>query len=486
MLDLRHSFAIRMIAAASFSAAAGASLPTLSQAAPVVIETEAAAPGFADIVEKVSTAVASVRVDAPEPPSKDSLKIPGVRGLESLPKDHPLQPFLKEFMESQRKARPRGIAAQGSGFFVSSDGMLVTNNHVIESGGDITVVLDDGTELAATLVGADERTDLAVLKVEADREFTYVGFADDAKVRVGDWVVAVGNPFGLGGSVTAGIVSARGRDIGAGPYDDFLQIDAAINRGNSGGPAFNHRGEVVGVNTAIYSPSGGNVGIAFAIPASTVKRVVEGLIEHGSVFRGWLGVHIQPVTPEAAESLGMEKAAGALVVSVLKDSPAAKAGLASGDIVLSVDGKPIAGPRELSMTVASMSPDTDARLAVWSKGKEKTVTVKLGQLPEDAKAGKPAVQDKDEGAEALREFGIEAAPAEDGDGLSVSSVQPDGIAAVAGIAAGDRIVSVNTDPVSDTAGFAAAISKAREAGRKAALLMVEKPDGPRYIAIPLP
>jgi serine protease Do len=311
---------------------------TQSFAAPVSV-TAPQAPSFADVVSAVSPAVVSVRVQSDaQAVSDDSSSFSfGGRGFDQLPDDHPLKRFFREFggqmpgapgdrnnrnqdradrngPRGQDSNRPHRLrpTAQGSGFFISEDGYVVTNNHVVSDGSAYTVVLNDGTELEAKLVGKDSRTDLAVLKVDAtSRKFTYVNFADDSKVRVGDWVVAVGNPFGLGGTVTAGIVSARGRDIGSGPYDDYIQVDAAVNRGNSGGPTFNLSGEVVGINTAIFSPSGGNVGIAFAIPSSTAKDVVANLMKDGKVDRGWLGVQIQPVNQDIADSLGLKEASGA-------------------------------------------------------------------------------------------------------------------------------------------------------------------------------
>ena len=346
----------------------------------------------------VSPAVVSVRVKAKiEPAADDGIATmsDGSDGFDNLPDDHPLKRFFSEFRgdgdqtasarapappRSHRAARP---VAQGSGFFISEDGYLVTNNHVVADGSAFTVVMNDGNELDAKLIGTDPRTDLAVLKVDGSRKFTYVDFADDGKVRVGDWVVAVGNPFGLGGTVTAGIVSARGRDIGAGPYDDFIQIDAAVNRGNSGGPTFNLNGQVVGINTAIFSPSGGNVGIAFAIPASTAKQVVGDLMKNGSVQRGWLGVQIQPVTADIAESLGLPAAKGALVSQRRRTTvPAKKAGIKAGDVITAVNGKDVASPKELAARDrrhARRARTVD--VTVWRDGKAETFKVDLGTLP---------------------------------------------------------------------------------------------------------
>ncbi len=267
----------------------------------------------------------------------------------------PMEKFFQQFgfqnMPNGMRQRHQIITGEGSGFFISSDGYAVTNNHVVDHAKSVQVTTDDGTIYTAKVIGTDPKTDLALIKVDGKNDFPYVKFADHAP-RVGDWVVAVGNPFGLGGTVTAGIVSARGRDIGAGPYDDYIQIDAPINKGNSGGPAFNVDGDVIGVNTAIYSPSGGSVGIGFDIPADTAKMVVAQLKEHGYVTRGWLGVQIQPVTAGIAESLGMKKAEGAMVDQPQADSPAAKAGIESGDVITAVNGTPVKDARELARTIA--------------------------------------------------------------------------------------------------------------------------------------
>ena len=361
------------------------------------------APGFADVVERVSPAVVSVRVKARiEPASDDGEQFFSgpQQGFDDLPDDHPLKRFFREFRGDRefrgerdhrfgnRENKPRPVA-QGSGFFITEDGYLVTNNHVVEGGAEFTVVMDDGAELDAKIIGTDPRTDLAVLKVDDSRKFTYVDFADDSKVRVGDWVVAVGNPFGLGGTVTAGIVSARGRDIGAGPYDDFIQIDAAVNRGNSGGPAFNLNGEVVGVNTAIFSPSGGNVGIAFAIPASTSKEVVQELMKDGNVQRGFLGVQIQPVSSEIAESLGITGTKGALVSEAQDDGPAKKAGIVAGDVITAVDGKEVASPKEFSRVIGGMVPGKPVEITVLRNGKSEVIKVDLAELPGSTSKPRP-------------------------------------------------------------------------------------------------
>ncbi len=481
--------AVGIAASAGLLANSTSLTPVLAD--PVRVEAPAA-PSFADAVEKVSPAVVSVRVKAKIEPASDRGmgNFFGGEGFDFLPDDHPLKRFFdqgprgnREFRNAPRRGQGRERpVSQGSGFFISEDGYLVTNNHVIENGTQFTVIMDDGTELEAKLVGADPRTDLAVLKVEEARKFTYVAFADDKKVRVGDWVVAVGNPFGLGGSVTAGIISARGRDIGAGPYDDFLQIDAAVNRGNSGGPAFNLNGEVVGINTAIFSPSGGNVGIAFAIPASLANDVVTDLIDDGSIERGWLGVQIQPVTKDIAESLGLADAEGALVSEPQDGSPAEKAGIKSGDIVTSVDGEKIESPKELARVIASIPPGNKAEIGLWRAGKAETVTLKIGTLPDlEKKASKSRITPNER-----TELGDTGLTLEEIDGgLVVTAVDPDSDAADRGINEGDVIVTVNSEPVSSVSDVEDAIASAEKAGRKAVLFQIQRDNNNRFVALPV-
>ncbi|MGE6743498.1 Do family serine endopeptidase [Allorhizobium pseudoryzae] len=465
-------------------------------------------PSFADVVSAVSPAVVSVRVKSDATPVSDdsgngfSFNFGG-RGFDDLPDDHPLKRFFREF-GNQMPGGPRGQdhaqrnpnrphylrpVAQGSGFFISEDGYVVTNNHVVSDGSAYTVVMNDGTELDAKLVGKDSRTDLALLKVDAKRKFTYVKFADDAKTRVGDWVVAVGNPFGLGGTVTAGIVSARGRDIGSGPYDDFIQVDAAVNRGNSGGPTFNLEGEVVGINTAIFSPSGGNVGIAFAIPASTAKDVIADLMKDGKVERGWLGVQIQPVTQDIAESLGLAEAKGALVVAPQDNSPGAKAGIKQGDVITAVNGEPVKDARDLAKKVAAIGPNQKVEVSIWRDGKAQSLPVMLGNLASDeaTKAEKTQTEpDSQPSSEkALADLGITVAPAEDGKGVSVTDVDPGSEAAAKGLREGEKITSVNNQQVSSARDVTKALEAARKDGRTRALFQVESQSGSRFMALPI-
>jgi serine protease Do len=370
----------------------------------------------------------------------------------------------------------------GSGFFISDDGFVVTNNHVIDKGQTMTVITDDGTEYTAKVVGKDDKTDLALLKVESDKKFTYVKFAE-GDIRVGDWVVAVGNPFGLGGTVTAGIVSARGREIGAGPYDDFIQIDAAVNRGNSGGPTFNLNGEVIGVNTAIFSPSGGNVGIAFDIPASTAERIIGDIKDHGSVVRGWLGVQIQEVTKEIADSLKLADAKGALVSEPQDGSPAASAGLKSGDAITAVNGNSIKDPRELAQMIAGMAPGAKVKVTYWRDGVSHDVDVTLGKLPATDTVASTSAPSKDVKPSALEDFGMALAPSADDSGVTIADVDPNGQAAERGLQPGDVILAVGDMAVKAPAEVEKQVADAKSGGLKAVLLRVKSGDNTRFVAL---
>lgn len=488
------------------SAAAGVAAVLFSATAPIAIQPAYAdavevqapeVPGFADVVEAVSPAVVSVVVESDmQPVAQDDQNFGfgfGGRGFDNLPDDHPLKRFFRDFGEPNapqkpqaRKGHPRPVA-QGSGFFVSEDGYLVTNNHVVKEGDKFSVVMDDGTEYDADLVGTDSRTDLAVLKVNADdHKFTYVKFADDSKLRVGDWVVAVGNPFGLGGTVTSGIVSALGRDISSGPYDDYIQVDAAVNHGNSGGPTFNLNGEVVGINTAIFSPSGGNVGIAFAIPAHLAQNVVQDLIDDGSVQRGWLGVRIQPVTEDIAESIGLAKPEGAMISEPTSDSPGAKAGLERGDVVTAVNGDVIKDARSLSRMIGSMSPGDKVELSVWRDGKSTTIDVTLGEFPsEDQLAADDGAPESGPVESAImKQLGFEVEPADDGKGVVVTAVDPDSDAASKGLSEGQKILSVNNQEVSSAEDVLTQVKSAADKGRSQALFQVETDNGSMFTALP--
>jgi serine protease Do len=370
--------------------------------------------------------------------------------------------------------------AQGSGFFISPDGYIVTNNHVVDHATEVTVTTSEGKTLAAKVIGTDPKSDLALLKVTDAGTFPFVKFAEHTP-RVGDWVIAVGNPFGLGGTVTAGIVSARGRDIGSGPYDDFLQIDAPVNHGNSGGPTFNAEGEVVGVNTAIFSPSGGSVGIGFAIAGDVVQNVVAQLKDGGSVQRGWLGVEIQQVTPDIADSMGLKNASGALVAKENKDAPAAAAGVKIGDVITAVNGQSVADPRELARRIADLGPKKSADLTIWRNGAQQTLAVTLGSMPNDQQASIEAPA-KPEAPAAFAKLGLTL---EHGtDGVTVSDVDPSGVAADRGLQTGDVIIEASGQPVTRPAEIAKAFDTARTDGRKSVLLRVKSADNVRFVALP--
>jgi serine protease Do len=439
--------------------------------------------GFADIVAKVKPAVISVRVKMERPAT------PGLSNDEQpFPPGSPFDRFFRRFgMPNDGEGRHQVITGQGSGFFITADGYAVTNNHVVQNAENVQVTTDDGKIYSAKVIGTDPRTDLALIKVDG-KDFPYVKLAAQAP-RVGDWVLAVGNPFGLGGTVTAGIVSARGRDIGAGPYDDFIQIDAPVNKGNSGGPAFDVDGEVIGVNTAIFSPSGGSVGIAFAIPSETVKSVVAQLREKGSVTRGWIGVEIQPVTQDLADSLGLKKAAGALVSEPQSNSPAAKAGIESGDVITSVDGNSIADARELARKIGTMAPGTSVKLGLIRQGQEKTVTLTLGTLPKEHQAANQQnsreVPDND-----MPKLGLTLAPADkvsgaEGNGVVVTAVDPNGLAADHGFQVGDVILDVGGRSVSNPADVRKQLADARKEGKHALLFRVKSREGTHFVALPL-
>jgi serine protease Do len=373
--------------------------------------------------------------------------------------------------------------SQGSGFIISPDGYVVTNNHVVENAsGDVSLTLDDGRSVTASVVGSDPKTDLALLKIKDAGPFKAVSFSSAAP-RVGDWVIAVGNPFGLGGTVTAGIVSARGRDIGAGPYDDFLQIDAPVNRGNSGGPAFNANGDVVGVNTAIYSPSGGSVGIGFAIPAEVARDVIAALKDKGAVARGWMGVQIQPVTDEIADSMGLRSNKGALVAETQPNSPALAAGLRSGDVIVAVNGDRIESPRELSRRIAAMGPEARVELTYLHAGAEKTTSVRLAAPPNDAPARLEPARLAEPDAP-LKPLGLTLAPARNGEaGVAVAQVEPEGAAARQGLRPGDVILEAAGQPVARPADVQGAFAAARKEGRKAVLLRVRSGEAVRFVAL---
>ena len=448
--------------------------------------------GFADIVEHVKPSVISVRVKSTDKSElgEDSPFQPG----------SPMERFFRRFggpdgFPGHRGPRGRGaVTGQGSGFFISADGYAVTNNHVVDGADTVEVATDDGKTYPAKVIGTDPRTDLALIKVDGRTDFPFAKLSDK-QPRIGDWVLAVGNPFGLGGTVTAGIVSASGRDIGSGPYDDFIQIDAPVNKGNSGGPAFDTHGEVVGVNTAIFSPSGGSVGIAFSIPASTVKTVVAQLRDKGVVSRGWIGIQIQPVTADIADSLGLKKAEGALVAEPQSNSPATKAGIGSGDVILGVNGKPVRDAKELTRTIGGMPPGTVVKLDVMQKGQEKSIDLTLGELPNQREARAGIDRDRDRGGRSQRSMelgrlGMTVAPAGSvagagKDGVVVTDVERDGPAAERGFKEGDVILEVGGKAVNNVADIRDAISTARKESKNTVLMRVRSGEGTRFVAIPL-
>jgi serine protease Do len=506
-------------------------VPTFSSA---YAQTMARPVGFADIVERVKPAVISVRV-------RMETRQQAIPNLDEFPPGSEMDQFLRRYFDREGRdgntpRMPRGrsyTTGQGSGFFISPDGYAVTNNHVVDKATQVQVTTDDGKTHTAKVIGVDQRTDLALIKVDGGN-FPYVKLSERAP-RVGDWVIAVGNPFGLGGTVTAGIVSARGRDIGSGPYDDYIQIDAPVNKGNSGGPTFDVDGNVIGVNTAIYSPSGGSVGIAFAIPADTVKTVVAQLKDKGSVLRGWIGVQVQAITPEIAQERGLKRTDGALVVEPSANGPAAKAGIRSGDVILSVNGNPVKDSRDLAKRIGNMSPGTTVRLAVLSGNEERTVSLQLGELPplqqtraEQSEPGpgpgpgfgrrfRDNDQNDDDSPRADRfrdrgndgpradrfgdrggfaerfaqrggdvpRLGLTFSPGDNPEGAVIASVEPNSRAAQIGFQAGDVIVEVGGLAVTSPRDVRRALRQARDDGKNSVTVKVKSRQGVRSLDIPL-
>jgi serine protease Do len=446
--------------------------------------------GFGDLVAKVKPAVISVRVKIDGDADNTAVSERESDGANPDQSGSPLDQFSQQFGFRVPNGMPQQqhhqmITGEGSGFFISPDGYAVTNNHVVDHAQSVQVTTDDGTVYTAKVIGTDKKTDLALIKVDGKKDFTYVKFADQPP-RVGDWVVAVGNPFGLGGTVTAGIVSARGRDIGAGPYDDYVQIDAPINKGNSGGPAFDMNGNVIGVNTAIYSPSGGSVGIGFDIPAGTAKLVVAQLKDKGYITRGWLGVQVQPVTADIADSLGMKQARGAMVDNPQDGSPAAKAGIEAGDVITAVNGTDVKDSRDLARNISMMAPGSSVKLDILHKGEAKTVTVALGEMPNDHQANAGDTSSNTAGGPHL---GLRLAPASDvggsGDkGVVVTSVDPSGPAAEHGFQTGDVILDVGGKTVSNPGDVKSALTAAAASGKHSVLMRVKTADATRFVAVP--
>jgi serine protease Do len=457
----------------------------VAAAAPAVMAQDATRPAsFADLAERLSPAV--VNISTQQQVGEAGPEMP------QLPPGSPFEDMFRDFFERNQRG-PRQVSSLGSGFVIDPSGYIVTNNHVIENADEIVANFSDGTQLEATLIGRDPKTDIAVLKVEPEKPLVNVDLGDSDAIRVGDWVLAIGNPFGLGGSVSAGIVSARNRDINAGPYDDFIQTDAAINRGNSGGPLFNMAGQVIGVNTAIISPSGGSIGIGFSVPSNLVKGVVEQLRQYGETRRGWLGVRIQTVTPDIAEGLGLDHTSGALVADVTAGGPAADAGIEAGDVILRFNGRDINEMRDLPRIVADTAVGAKVDVDLWRRGEKRTVAVELGRLEEGelvvaAQEGKPAQPALALGmtlSPLTQENRAELGIADDVTGVLVTAVDTDGPSAQKGVRPGDVIVEVAQQAVSAPQDVLSLIEKARQDDRATVLLLVRSAGELRFIALPL-
>ena len=456
---------------------------------------------FADIVETIAPAVVNIS-------TSKALSGGSQGGGEQFPfpqppPGSPFEDFFREFFDRERSPEqqaPRRTSSLGSGFVVDPEGYVVTNNHVIAEADEIQVVFGDESTYEAELIGKDQKTDLALLKIKnGDREFPSVDFADSDTVRVGDWMIAIGNPFGLGNTVTAGIISARSRDIRAGPYDDFLQVDAPINRGNSGGPSFNLDGKVIGINTAIFSPSGGNVGIGFAIPSNLAVPVIESLKEDGRVKRGWLGVRIQTVTDEIAESMGLSESSGALVASVTAGGPAQNAEIQPGDVVLEFDGKKINRMRGLPRIVAETPIGKAVDVLIWRKGKEQTVEVTLGELPEDEELAALSQDDGNEGSSdgvssAIDSLGVTVASITDemrerfelpgeAKGVVITEVSEGSTAGEENLRPGDVIVEVGQEEVHSPPEVTAKVNEAKDEDKKSVLLLIDRKGDLRFVAL---
>jgi len=466
----------------------------LAPAAIPAIPAAHAAPmpeSFAPLVNKVKPAVVNIATTQLQKGGSE-VEAP------DMPMFPPGSPFGELFrnLRPNGQARPEKLHALGSGFIIDPNGYVVTNNHVVGNATDISVTLQDGTILKGKLIGHDEKTDLALVKVNADHPLPYVSFGNSDAAQVGDWVIAVGNPFGLGGTVTSGIISARGRDIHSGPYDDYLQLDASINRGNSGGPTFDMNGQVIGINTAIYSPNGGSVGIGFAIPASVAQPVIAQLRQSGHVDRGWLGVQIQPVTPDMANALGLKSTHGALVAAVQPDSPAAKAGLKQGDVVLRFGGTEIESPRTLSRVVADTRAGTSQAIEVYRDGQTTTLntTVALSTDKSDQsfkKSGRGGGDDESPASLGLRLAPLDKNARESLDigddvhGVVVTAVDPNGPAADQGLQPGDIIERVDNKPVRNPNEFHSMVRNLTKSGRKSVALLINRQGTEEFVAVPV-
>ncbi len=470
---------------------------------PGAVLAKPAPDSFADLAAKLLPAVVNVSttqtIKSDKPGENTGPEVP------QFPPGSPFEEFFKDFFDknqphgqSQQEALPRHATSLGSGFIVDVSGLVVTNNHVIADADEITVTLQDNTSFKAEVVGRDTKADLALLRVKPTKPLTAVKFGDSDQTRVGDWVLAIGNPYGLGGTVTAGILSARSREINNGPYDDFLQTDAAINRGNSGGPMFNMNGEVIGINTAIYSPSGGSIGIGFAIPSNLAHPIIDQIKQFGRPRRGWLGINIQSVTDEIAESLGLDKPRGALISSVRDGGPAQVAGMQLGDVVLTFDGKEVDDMRHLPRAVAETPIDKVVKVVVWRKRKEMTFDVKVGELPDSDQEASAGDKDKAEApaADTVKALGLSLtsltpelrehyALAEDVAGVVITNVDAKSQAAEKGVHVGDVIVEVAQEDVKAPEDITAKVDDAKKNGRKSVLLLVDRQGDLRFVALKL-
>jgi serine protease Do len=472
-------------------------IPAAAQAQPLD-----APRSFADLAAKLLPAVVNISSSQTVAAGGDH---PDAPDMPNFPPGSPFEQFFHDFMQrnhpggSATPEPPRTMQSLGSGFIIDPSGIIVTNNHVIEGADAITVTLQDNTILKATLIGHDDRTDLAVLQVKPAKPLPAVTLGDSDGSRVGDWVLAIGNPFGLGGTVTAGIVSARGRDIRQGPYDDFIQTDAAINRGNSGGPLFNMSGQVIGINTAIYSPSGGSIGIGFSIPSNEAKSVVAQLRQYGHARRGWLGVRIQQVTPDIAESLGLHDPHGAMVAGLTDDAPASKAQMHNGDIILKFGNQEVKDTKALVRIVGDTAPGTEVPVTVWRNGVEQTLQAMVAEQPDDqqqAAAPQAPKQPAPDAPTELSGLGLKLAPITDDSrskyslnadqkGVVVTDVAPGGAAAQKGLKAGDVIVEVQQEAVANPGDVQMRVDRMRKQSRKTVLMLIQGADGLRWVPLPL-
>ncbi|EHL96179.1 putative serine protease MucD [Acetobacteraceae bacterium AT-5844] len=493
-----------MLVAAVAAAPLAAPLPVLAQPAPApgpqATPDFNAPTSFAPLARRLLPAV--VNIQTTQTLGGNRAGRPDAPDVPQAPPGSPFEELFRDFMERNRGRPgqpPRRAQSQGSGFIIDASGIIVTNNHVVDGADEINVVLHDNTILKAELVGVDQRTDLAVLRVKPERPLPVVPFGDSDKAEVGDWVLAIGNPLGFGGSVTSGIVSARGRNINAGPYDDFIQTDAAINRGNSGGPLFNMAGEVIGINTAIVSPSGGSIGIGFSIPANLAKNIVQQLRDSGRVRRGWIGVNIQQVNEEIAESLSVPGGArGALVARADENGPAAKAGIQNGDVILRFNGQDVREMRNLPRIVAETSVGSEVPLTVWRNGREHELKITVAELPAEqtADAGASPQQSRPGSALELSGLGLRVSPInpevrerfslrEEARGVVVTEVTPGSNAAERGISAGDLILEVQQNRVSTPQEVREQLERLRRQGRPTALLLIENNQGQRFVPLRL-